>query len=167
MKEYGRQYSPHLIRELVSQMPAQKENESCSEFLGRVRTRLNEYGVYEDKEIADAFLERMRPEWKQQVLGNIGDTRVSSMDILAIASKWEIAVKAASNARKTRAAISNPTESANIGTNPVTEVTVHNELALPRRSFKGKCHHCGEEGHPQFRCPHRPKEEKERRGRNR
>jgi hypothetical protein len=151
VKEYGRQYSPHLIRELVSQMPAQRENESCSEFLGRVRTRLNEYGVYEDKEIADAFLERMRPEWKQQVLGNIGDTRVSSMDILAIASKWEIAVKAASNARKVRAATST-TSTAVMGTNPVTEVTVHNELAL-RQPFKGKCYICGEEGHPRSRCP--------------
>jgi hypothetical protein len=140
IKEYGRQYSPHLIRELVSQMPAQKENESCSEFLGRVRTRLNEYGVYEDKEIADAFLERMRPEWKQQVLGNIGDTRVSSMDILAIASKWEIAVKAASNARKSQAALSGL-----LGTNPVTEVTVHNELAISKD--KKSCIYCKRSNH--------------------
>ena len=147
IKEYGRQYSPHLIRELVSQMPAQKENESCSEFLGRVRTRLNEYGVYEDKEIADAFLERMRPEWKQQVLGNIGDTRVSSMDILAIASKWEIAVKAASNARKSQAAISGTPL---LGTNPVTEITVHNEIAVGKKNKQ--CVYCKRRGHVVEEC---------------
>jgi hypothetical protein len=163
VKEYGRQYSPHLIRELVSQMPAQKENESCSEFLGRVRTRLNEYGVYEDKEIADAFLERMRPEWKQQVLGNIGDTRVSSMDILAIASKWEIAVKAASNARKVRAATSSTTDTVVLGTNPVTEVTVHNELAI-RKKFAGTCNYCGKVGHMLRHCKARIRKEEDKGG---
>ena len=162
VKEYGRQYSPHLIRELVSQMPAQKEDETCSEFLGRVRTRLNEYGVYEDKEIADAFLERMRPEWKQQVLGNIGDTRVSSMDILAIASKWEIAVKAASNARKVRAAVSSGGEGP-VGTNPITEVTVHNELNVPKkRSFRGECFNCGKKGHREADCRSEKKSDQEK-----
>ena len=87
----------------------------------------------------------MRPEWKQQVLGNIGDSRVSSMDILAIASKWEIAVKAASNARKSQAALSGTS----LGTNPKTEITVHNELTL----HKGKrCTYCNRRGHMVEEC---------------
>jgi hypothetical protein len=144
VKQYGRMYSPHLIRELVSQMPGQREDESCAEFLGRVRTRLNEYGVYKDREIADAFLERMRPEWKQQVLGNIGDTRVNSMDILAIASKWEIAVKAARFARGAGPKLP--------GVNPRTEHNAGDNIQLKKKRFDGTCHYCGKPGHREVDC---------------